>query len=59
MVPLDKDLPLDELVGILNYAECEYLVYSASIEEKIMQIGDSVPTLKHISARASPERIRP
>lgn len=54
VVPLDKDLPLDELVGILNYAECEYLVYSASIEEKIMQIGDSVPTLKTYICKGEP-----
>ncbi|NLY42394.1 MAG: AMP-binding protein [Clostridiaceae bacterium] len=46
VVPVDKDMPLDELTGILNFAECEYIVYSTSVEEKIMQIGDSVPALK-------------
>jgi len=55
VVPIDKDMPLDELTGILDFAECEYIVYSTSVEEKIMQIGDSVPTLKTYICMGEPK----
>ncbi|HEY8500146.1 MAG TPA: AMP-binding protein [Clostridia bacterium] len=46
VVPIDKDMPLDELTGILDFAEYEYIVYSTSVEEKIMKISDSASALK-------------
>jgi len=55
VVPIDKDMPLDELTGILNFAECEYIVYSTSVESKIMQIGDSVSTLKTYICMGEPK----
>jgi len=55
VVPIDKDMPLDELTGILDFAECEYIVYSTAVEEKIMQIGSSVPTLKTYICMGEPK----
>ena len=55
VVPIDKDMPLDELKGILDFAECEYIVYSTTVEEKIMQIGDNVPTLKTYICMGEPK----
>ncbi len=45
-VPTDKDLPAEELLGIINTAECEMIVYSPSVEEKILSMKENIPTLK-------------
>ena len=55
VVPLDKDMPVNELTGLLDFAECEYIVYSTSVEEKIILIGDSVPTLKTYICMGEPK----
>ncbi len=55
VVPIDKDMPLEDITGILDFAECEYIVYSTAVEEKIMQIGGSVPTLKTYICMGEPE----
>ncbi|HHV60846.1 MAG TPA: AMP-binding protein [Clostridiaceae bacterium] len=57
VVPIDKDMPLDELTGILDFAECEYIVYSSSVEEKIMQIGESAPSLKTYICMGEPKMV--
>lgn len=46
VVPIDKDLHADEVTGILNTAECEFLFYSAAVEPKIEALKDRVPSLK-------------
>lgn len=46
VVPIDKDLTKDEITGILNTAECEFIFYSPHIEAKIEELRDNVPTLK-------------
>lgn len=46
VVPLDKDFPAEDLSDIMNKAECEFVVYSPLIEEKIKQIRGKVPSLK-------------
>lgn len=46
VVPLDKDYPADDIADIMNRAECEFVVYSSSIEEKINQIRGRVSGLK-------------
>ena len=46
VIPIDKDLPIDEIAGILNTAECEYTFYSPSIENKIEAQAGKVPCLK-------------
>jgi long-chain acyl-CoA synthetase len=46
VVPVDKDLPADEIAGILNTAECEFLIYSAAVEPKIEALEGKVPGMK-------------
>jgi long-chain acyl-CoA synthetase len=46
VVPIDKDLHADEVTGILNTAECEFLFYSVAVEPKIEALKDRVPSLK-------------
>lgn len=46
VVPLDKDYPADDISDIMNKAECELVVYSPAIEEKIEQIKGRVSGLK-------------
>ncbi len=45
-VPVDKDLPVEDLVGIFNTAECSMIVYSPAVEEKVLGLRDRVSTLK-------------
>ena len=44
-VPVDKDLPEEDIVSILNTAECPFAVYSSIIEEKMAAVQAKVPTL--------------
>ena len=45
-VPIDKELPASEIASILNTAECECVIYSPLITDKIYEIKDGIPTLK-------------
>lgn len=45
-VPMDKDLPADEMAGILDFADCEAVFYSPVIEDKIISIMDRLPRIK-------------
>ncbi len=38
VVPIDKDLPVEEMGSIINFAECEFVIYSAAIEHKIQEL---------------------
>ena len=53
-VPIDKELPPDEIAGIINFAECEYVVYSAAIEDKIREIRDRIPGVKTLICMGEP-----
>jgi len=44
-VPIDKDLPLDDMASIVNTAECPFVVFSSQIAKKIAELKDSCPTL--------------
>lgn len=46
VVPLDKDYPVEELANILSIAECEFVFYSPSIEDKIKQLREKVSCIK-------------
>jgi long-chain acyl-CoA synthetase len=45
-IPIDKDLPADEMAGILNTAECEFIFYSTAVEAKIEAVKERVRSLK-------------
>ena len=44
-VPIDKELPVDDMASILNTAECPFVVYSTAVSEKIKAIKELVPSL--------------
>lgn len=47
-VPVDKELPAEDMISILNTAACSVLIYSPAIEKKLPEILSGVPTLKTI-----------
>ena len=44
-VPVDKELPAEDIASILNTSECEYIVYSSVIDSKVEKLRELVPTL--------------
>ena len=44
-VPIDKELPVDDMASILNTAACPFVVYSSAIAEKIKAVKELVPSL--------------
>lgn len=46
VVPIDINLPLEEISGILNFAECQFILYSMSFETNIEVLRERVPCLK-------------
>lgn len=46
IVPIDKDLPTEEIADIMSFSECEFIFYSVVIKEKISDIQIKVPSLR-------------
>jgi long-chain acyl-CoA synthetase len=46
VVPIDISLPIDQIAGTLNIAECEFLFYSMTIDSKIQELQEKVPCIK-------------
>ena len=44
-VPIDKELPPDDMASILNTAACPFVVYSSAIIEKIKTVKEKVTSL--------------
>lgn len=44
-VPIDKDLPTEEIASVLNTAECKAVIFSSVCERKISDLRESVPTV--------------
>lgn len=55
VIPIDKDLPAEEIAGIMTTAECEFLFYSMAIESKIEEIKREVPCLKTYICMGKPK----
>lgn len=49
-VPVDKELPPNEIAYILSNADAEVLFFSKMYADKIMQIKEQIPTLKYCIA---------
>lgn len=45
-VPVDKELPAEDIASILNTSECEFIVYSSVVDSKVEKLRELVPTLK-------------
>lgn len=46
VVPIDKDLPADEIAELIDFADCEYIIYSRTVEDKLKSILDRIPKVK-------------
>ena len=46
VVPIDKELPVDDMSSIMNTAECSAVVFSTVTEPKINEAREKVATLK-------------
>ena len=46
-VPLDKELPKQEIASLLNRSQSECLIYAASKQEIIDEIREQIPTVKY------------
>lgn len=55
VVPIDKDLPVDDIVGILDSGKCEFVIYSQAIESKIESLTDKAPAMKAWICIGKPE----
>ncbi|MDD2579224.1 MAG: AMP-binding protein [Eubacteriales bacterium] len=56
VVPIDRDLPVRDITDIMNAAGCRFIHYSQSIEDKISELRDQVPTLQTLICMGQPER---
>lgn len=45
-VPLDREWPAEDLIAVINRAECQFVFYSGDIREKADAIRSSCPTVK-------------
>lgn len=50
LVPIDKELPLKDIVHVLQHSDSEVLFYSARYEKYISEIHDLVPEIKYFIA---------
>ena len=46
VVPIDKELPVEDMASIMNTAECSAIVFSTVTESKIGEAKATVPSLK-------------
>lgn len=46
VVPIDKDLPVEEMAAMIDFADCEFVMYSKVVEEKVLQMKDKLPKVK-------------
>ena len=57
VVPVDKELPENEIVTLLNRAEVTTIIFSPKQTDKILACKDQVPTLKHLITMEQPDAI--
>ena len=55
VIPLDKELPGGEIAGMLNRAEADMLIYSASKQELVDEIRGDIPGVKTLVCMDRPE----
>ncbi len=53
-VPIDKELPAEDILGIMNTAECTHVFYSPVAEEKITAIKDRLTYTKEFVCFGEP-----
>lgn len=48
-VPIDKELPVADIQGIIERAECEFVFYGSEVKEKIAEIKQAHPEIVCVS----------
>ncbi|MBN1892823.1 MAG: AMP-binding protein [Clostridiales bacterium] len=48
VVPIDKELPANEIASLMNRSYSDVLIYSSSKQPIIDEIKDQIPTVKHL-----------
>lgn len=46
LVPIDKELPVSDIAGIINVSRCDAVIFGKSAEAKIKEISSSLETVK-------------
>lgn len=54
-VPVDKELPENEIENVVNRARATAVIYSPHIKEKIKEVADKVPSVKYFIQMKSDE----
>jgi len=54
-VPVDRELPPDDIVNILTRAECGYIFFSPSVEEKLGALRERIPFVTHFICMGEPK----
>ena len=54
-VPVDKELPENEIENVINRARATAVIYSPHIKEKIKEVADKVPAVKYFIQMKSDE----
>ena len=47
LVPIDKELPLKDIINVLKHSDSELLFYSARYEKHIREISNALPQVKY------------
>ncbi len=55
VVPLDKELPANEISNLINRSEAACVIFSPTIADKILPIVGEVPTVKQFICMEKPE----
>lgn len=55
VIPLDKELPKQEIASLLNRSYADCVVYSSSKQSVIDEIRDQIPTVKHFVCMDEPK----
>jgi len=50
LVPIDKELPLKDIIHVLKHGDSEVLFYSARYEKHIREISNALPQIKYFIA---------
>lgn len=48
IVPLDKELPVNEIENLLSFSATRAIIYSGKLKEEILSIADKLPDLKYL-----------
>ena len=57
-VPVDKELPENEIINVVKRSEASAIIYSDKLSEKISNIEDKIPTVKYFIKMRSDDKLK-